>query len=75
MTDSQALGTIKSVIKSETGELWTTVTIQEYMHLEKNYAPSKIIKFKKWRENIAKSFWNKLHKLAENHGADCDRYY
>lgn len=72
---AKPLGTIKSVVKSDTGELWATVTLQEYMHFPTDYVPPKISKFKRWREESAKTFWTKLHKLAEDHGAECDRYY
>lgn len=74
---SKPIGQIKSIVQSDTGELWTTVTLTEYMRFEHDpdYVPPKISKFKKWRTETAKTFWTKVHKMAENHGADCDRYY
>jgi hypothetical protein len=74
---AQSLGKIKSIVQSDTGELWTTITLNEYMKYgpDFNYVPPKISKFKRWRTEIAKTFWTKVHKMAENHGADCDRYY
>lgn len=68
---AKPLGTIKSVVQSETGELWTTVTLNEYMRASGNYVPPKVSKFKRWRERKAEAFWYKLHRMADDHGA-CD---
>ena len=74
---SKPIGHVKSVVQSENGDLWTTVMLQEYLNPDR-IAPivlPKVSKFKRWRKKIAKNFWNKIHQMAENHGADCDRYY
>lgn len=57
-------------------EVWTTVTLQEYMHFENDpdYVPPKITKFKRWRTQTAEKFWRKLHRMAEEHGA-CNGYW
>lgn len=70
---AQSLGKIKSVVQSETGELWATVTLTEYGRFEPdlNYVPPKVSKFKRWRERRAEAFWYKLHRMADDHGA-CD---
>lgn len=70
---SKPLGAIKSVVQSETGELWATVTLNEYMNFERDpdYVPPKITKFKRWRTQTAEKFWYKLHRMADDHGA-CD---
>ena len=74
MTYSKQLGEIKEIKRSETGELYTTVTLMEYMHFDGDDVPKKINKFKRWRTTKAENFWNWLHRLAEKHGADCGYY-
>lgn len=75
MNQNERIGELKLIHQDENGSLWTTVTVQEYMNFDRdpNYVPPKISKFKKWRTKTAKSFWYKLHSVAEDHGA-CDNY-
>ena len=67
------IGEIKSVIKTDSGELYTVVYANEYMSFEPdpNWVAPKVSKFKRWRETKAMSFWYKAHRMADDRGA-CD---
>lgn len=71
--NSEPIGQIKSVIKSDNGELWASYTMMEYINFEKNlnYETSKISRYKRWREKKIMAFWHKIHRMADNHNA-CD---
>ena len=67
------IGHFKQVIKTESGELWTFVSMNEYMNYkpDPDFVPPKISRFKRWREKKAMAFWYKVHRLADDRGA-CD---
>jgi hypothetical protein len=71
--NSEPIAQIKSVIKSDNGELWASYTMREYMNFEKdpNYVAPKISRYKHWREKKIMAFWYKVHRMADDHGA-CD---